>query len=89
MGKELNEVAVGLSIGILSAVCIFVLGILGFGGMMQQRVMAMQQWHMFFSLSPAGIILGMIEAFIVWFIGGYVFAWLYNQLAKKLEKKSR
>lgn len=85
----MNETAVGLSIGILSAVCILVLGILGFGGMMQQRVMAMQQWHMFFALSPAGIILGMIEAFIVWFIGGYVFAWLYNQLAKKLEKKSR
>ena len=89
MENRLNAVALGLAAGILSALCILLLGILGFGGMMQQRVMAMQQWHMFFALSPAGIILGMIEAFIVWFLAGYIFAWLYNLLLKRLGKKSR
>jgi high-affinity Fe2+/Pb2+ permease len=42
----------------------------------------MQQWHVLFSLSISGIILGMIEAAIISLVLGYAFAWLYNKLAE-------
>ena len=35
-----------------------------------------------YNLSPLGSIVGLIWAFVVGLIGGAIFAWLYNSLAK-------
>ncbi|NPE28041.1 hypothetical protein HNV12_08710 [Methanococcoides sp. SA1] len=57
------------------------LGILGNLGIYTGSVEMMQQWHAFFSLTPAGIIAGMIEAAIISFIFAYLFGIFYNKFA--------
>jgi len=76
---KLNPLALGYALAIISAVIMLLMGILGNLGIYTKGVEAMQQWHMFFSLSIGGIIAGMIEAAISSFILGYIFAWLYNK----------
>lgn len=80
MGK-LNAMAFALAGGILAALYMLLLGILGNLGIYMSGVEAMMQWHLFFSLSVGGIIGGIIEAFVSTFIGCYIFVWLYNMLA--------
>ena len=78
----LNPLGLGYALGALSALWMLVLGILGSLGVYSGAVEMMQQWHLFFDLSVVGIILGMIEAGIISFLSGVVFAWLYNLFAK-------
>ena len=77
--KGLNELALGYALAILSALCMLVLGILANLGVYTGAAEAMMNCHMFFSLSLGGIITGIIEAAVIGFIGGYIFAWLYNK----------
>lgn len=39
-----------------------------------------------YSISPAGSLIGLVWAFADGFVGGLIFAWLYNLLADKLTK---
>jgi hypothetical protein len=66
---------------IVAALSMLILGILGNLGIYKSAVGMMTQWHMFFSLTPFGILTGMIEAAVISFIFIYIFAWLYNKLA--------
>jgi len=79
MTEKLKQSAMGYAAAILSAACMLLLGILGNIGVYTGAVEMMQNWHMFFSLSIAGIIAGMIEAAVIGFVVVYVFAWLYNK----------
>lgn len=83
MAEQLNEMAFGFAGSILSAIVMLILGVLGNIGLYMGAVQMMQQWHILFSLSIIGIILGMIEAAIIGFILCYGFAWLYNKLIQK------
>lgn len=76
---KIKPLALGYALAILSAACMALLGILGNFGIYTNAVQAMQQWHLFFSLSPFGIIAGMIESAVSGFVIGYAFAWLYNK----------
>jgi len=81
MTQKLNEIALGYSIGIISALCMLLLGIFGpmgfYGGMMGM----MQTAHMFFWISPLGIMVGIIEATILGFVSGWLTAKIYNKFA--------
>lgn len=79
MAEKLDEKAMGFALGIVSAVSMLVLGILGNIGIYTGAVQMMTQWHMFFSLSPVGIISGVVEAAIISFVLGYAFGWVYNR----------
>jgi hypothetical protein len=57
------------------------LGIFGNLGIYMGAVEMMRQWHMFFSLTLTGIIAGMIEAAIIYFIFAYLFGIFYNKFA--------
>lgn len=81
--KKLNSLALGYALAIISAACMLALGVLGNLGIYTGAVKMMQEWHMFFSLSFFGIIAGMIEAAIISFVLGYLFAAIYNKLIKK------
>ncbi len=59
------------------------LGILGNLGIYEGAVEMMTQWHQFFSLSPTGIVGGMIEAFVISFVVLYAGAYLYNRLVER------
>ncbi len=78
---KLNSLALGYTAAILAAIVMFLLGILGNIGVYTSAVEAMQQWHVFFSLSFGGIIAGMAEGAAASFILVYLFALIYNKLA--------
>jgi hypothetical protein len=77
---QLNPKAFGLAAALVAAISMVLLGILGRLGLYTGAVTMMQQWHMFFSLSFVGIVLGMIEAALISFVFAYLFALLYNRL---------
>ena len=81
MNKKLNSFAFGVSAAIVAALSMLILGIFGNMGIYTGAVEMMTQWHMFFSLSPVGIIAGMAEAAIISFAFLYIFGWVYNKFS--------
>jgi hypothetical protein len=79
MTEKLNSFAFGASAVIVAALSMLILGILGNIGVYKGAVEMMTQWHMFFSLTPFGILTGMIEAALISFLFFYIFAWIYNK----------
>jgi len=79
MAGKLNSFAFGASAAIVAALSMLILGILGNIGLYKGAVEMMTQWHMFFSLSPFGILTGMTEAAVISFVFFYIFAWVYNK----------
>ena len=79
MTDKLNSLALGASAAFVAALSMVILGILGNIGVYQGAVEMMSQWHMFFSLTPFGILTGMIEAAIISFAFFYIFGWIYNK----------
>ncbi|PIN98810.1 MAG: hypothetical protein COT90_02750 [Candidatus Diapherotrites archaeon CG10_big_fil_rev_8_21_14_0_10_31_34] len=57
------------------------LGVFGNFGVYSGMAGMMEEGHMFFSLTPVGIIFGIIEAGVMGFIAGYVIALVYNKFA--------
>jgi hypothetical protein len=81
---KLNAIALGLAAAIIAAAGMLLLGILGNLGIYMVAVRMMEEWHMFFNLTPLGIIGGMIEAAIISFIFVYAFGWVYHWIATKV-----
>ena len=81
MKQKLNELALGYSLAIISALCMLFLGVFGNMGFYMGAAEMMGQWHMFFDMSTIGIMTGMIEAAIISFISGWLFAYIYNRVA--------
>ncbi len=79
MAEKLNALALGYAGAIISAIGMLLLGIAGNIGIYVGAAEQMASWHMFFSLSVAGIITGIIEAAVISFIFAYAFAWVYNK----------
>ena len=76
----INALAFGYASAIVSAALMLLLGIFGNIGLYRGAAEMMMQGHMFFSLSIAGIITGMIEAAVIGFVLVYAFALVYNKL---------
>ena len=92
MTEKLNTLALGTSAAIVAGLSMLLLGILGNFGIYQGAVEMMNQWHMFFSLTPFGIFTGIIEAAVISFVFFYIFGWVYNKfiiLQWKSEKGDR
>lgn len=79
MNGKLNSLAFGVAAAIVAALSMLILGIFGNMGIYTGAVEMMSQWHMFFSLTPVGIIAGMVEAAIISFVLFYIFGWIYNK----------
>lgn len=80
--KNLNANVVGLSAGILAAVGMLIIGVLAYFGVYMDGFEAMKAWHIWFDATLVGILLGIVEAFVLTYVVGFLFAWLYNKLAK-------
>lgn len=76
---KLDALKFGYAAAALSALCMLFLGIAGNFNFYTGAVRAMQGWHMFFNLTPVGIIGGILEGALWGFILAYLFAWLYNK----------
>jgi len=80
MNTNLNAVAFGGAAAIVAALGMLILGVLGNLGLYSGAVSMMSQWHMFFSLTPLGIVTGMVEAAVITFVFVWLFALIYNKL---------
>ncbi len=78
---KLNALSLGYAGAILSAIWMLIMGVLGNFSIALSAIEIMKAHHIFFSLSAAGIISGMIEAAIFSFVALFVFGWLYNKFA--------
>ncbi|MEN8142627.1 MAG: hypothetical protein ABFQ82_03395 [Thermodesulfobacteriota bacterium] len=81
MNLKINAFFLAASAAIVSALSMLVLGIFGNIGIYTGAVEMMSQWHMFFTLTPLGILTGMVEAAVISFVLIYLFGWIYNRLA--------
>ncbi|MDP2925508.1 MAG: hypothetical protein Q8N99_03995 [Nanoarchaeota archaeon] len=79
MKQELNPKALAISLALVSALIMLLLGIAGNIRIYTGAVEMMKQWHMFFDISIIGIVTGMIEAAIISFIFGWLIAYVYNK----------
>lgn len=87
--RKLNSLALSLAAAIIAAAIMLVLGILGNLGIYTGAVKMMEAWHMFFNLTPPGIIGGMIEAAVISFIFVYALSWVYNRLTSLITVSGR
>ena len=89
MNGKLNALALGTASAFVAAFSMLILGILGVFGIYTGAVEMMSQWHMFFSLTPFGIISGMIEAAVISFVFMFILAWVYNKLIALFERNQQ
>jgi hypothetical protein len=80
MNNKLNAFAFGAAAAIVAALGMLILGVLGNLGLYSGAVRMMSQWHMFFSLTPLGILTGMIEAAVITLVFVYIFGLIYNKI---------
>lgn len=79
--KALNPNAVGLSAGLLSAICMLIMGILAMAGIYMEAFEVMKAFHIGFDATAGGTVWGIIEAFVFSYVFGYLFAVFYNKFA--------
>ncbi len=81
MTNKFNVSALGITASLVAAVSMLILGIFGNLGIYLGAVDMMRQWHMFFSLTPVGILTGMLEAGVISFVFFALFGWIYNKIS--------
>jgi len=81
MTNKFNVSALGITASLVAAVSMLILGIFGHLGIYLGAVDMMRQWHMFFSLTPMGILSGMLEAGVISFVFFVLFGWIYNKIS--------
>ena len=72
----------GCALGITWSLYVIFLGITSIFGWGMSFVDAISSLYVGYSASIVGIIIGGIWAFVDGYIGGVIFAWVYNKLAK-------
>ncbi|STX40356.1 Uncharacterised protein [Legionella donaldsonii] len=86
---RLSPMALGLALGILWGISIFLMGIIAYySSYGQPFVAAMGSLYVGYQPSILGSVIGGIIGFIDAFIGGVILAWLYNLFAHCCCKKS-
>lgn len=78
MTAQLNSNALGLSLGLLSGLCMLVLGLFGLIGVYEGAVQMMVDFHLFFSVDAVGILTGILEGAVWGYVLGGLTAAFYN-----------
>lgn len=80
---KLNTKAFALTCGIIWGLGLFFLTwwMIEFGGATGEKTM-IGQIYIGYSVSPAGSLIGLVWGFVDALVGGAIFAWLYNLIAK-------
>lgn len=79
----------GLALGVITAICMFLLGLSAIGGYGMAYVSLIGSVYVGYGATFLGSIIGAIWGFIEGFIFGVVFAWLYNCFVGKCCKTCR
>lgn len=82
--QKINPKALALSLGIIWAVGIFLLGILPviFNGWAKTMVLSISSLYIGFKPTFGGAVIGAIWGFVDGFISGWIIGWLYNKFLK-------
>lgn len=72
-----------LAFAIWSAVIMLIMWVASQMGLYVQAAEQMASLHMFFDLTPVGLIGGMLEAGVLSYLGVQLFALIYNRFASK------
>jgi hypothetical protein len=83
---KLHVVGLGLAIGILSAVYVFILGLFAMRGYGVDYVHLAGSIYVGYAPTFLGSLVGAIWAFIHGFIGGVIIAWLYNCFSRSCHR---
>jgi hypothetical protein len=81
--REWDPQALGISLGILGALAMLLLSIVGKLGYGLEAVRIMAAFHIGYSLSLVGIVVGMGEAAVASYVFGYLTAYLYNRFFRR------
>jgi hypothetical protein len=85
-GQKLHAVKFGIAGGLITALCVFVVTILGtlFSGYASHSTWILQEFYGFlgYKVCIGGALLGAVYGFIDGFIIIWFFAWVYNKLLK-------
>jgi hypothetical protein len=76
--QKLNPKAIGFSAGLLSAVGMLIISVFAAFGVYKEAFEILKSWYFFLDLSVIGVIIGIIEAFVINNVIGFAFAKLYN-----------
>ena len=80
--KRLNPTALGLSLGLVSALITLFISLLSRFGYMQTSAKILAGCRIFYSQKVGGILLGSLESAVYAFFIGALIAWFYNKFAK-------
>jgi hypothetical protein len=81
---QLNPKALGLAWAIIcAAFWLVAMGVSLLTGIGEITITTWGSWHPFFSYSWTGLVVVVVENIIAGFVGGYIFAWLYNKFLPK------
>ncbi len=79
---KLSAKALGLSLGIMFGLCVFITTILAvYTGYLKNWADLLVGVYPYYELSLLGSFVGLVCGFLDGFIGGVVFAWIYNVFA--------
>ncbi len=76
--NKFQPLALGMAIGILWAVSVFLLGLFAMFGWGGALVETLGSLYLGYGASIVGAIIGVIWAFVDGFVAGVVIAWIYN-----------
>jgi hypothetical protein len=80
--QELNVIALALTLGLLSAACMLIMGVAWWQfDVWPVTSQIVSEWYVGYGPTGVGTVVGMLYGFVDGFIGGAVVAWLYNKLA--------
>ncbi|MBW2987218.1 bacteriophage holin [Candidatus Woesearchaeota archaeon] len=81
----INAKAAGLAVGILWAVCLFIMTVVCmYKGYAAGLLGAIESMYPGYSITWGGAFVGLIYGFLDGFIGTVILVWIYNYFAKKL-----
>jgi hypothetical protein len=80
--NDCRPLALGVAIGVLWAIYVFVVGITAMFDWGTALVEALASLYIGYGASVIGAIIGAVWAFVDGFIAGVVIAWIYNLVAK-------
>ncbi|SFQ20430.1 MULTISPECIES: hypothetical protein [Halolamina] len=81
---RLDPLPFAVAAATVAAVIMLLLGLFGAIGVYEGGVEMMEQWHSFFTPTPAGTIAGILEAVVITGVFTYLFAELYNRFTGSL-----
>lgn len=79
--SKLHSHALGVAAAVIAALSMLIMGILAMAGVYMEAFQIMKAFHIGFDATIVGTLIGIIEAAVVSYIGGYLFGSVYNKFS--------